>query len=130
MLEVSKEIHCLRDPTRGGLATTLNEFAQQSKVGILIDEDALPVKDGVRAAGEMLGLDPLYIANEGRLVASVAPDDAEKVLDSMRQNKYGAEATIIGEIRQEHPGRVIMKTHLGAYRIVDMLVGELLPRIC
>jgi len=130
MLEVSSEIHCLRDPTRGGLATTLNEFAAQSGVGILIYEDTIPVMDEVRAACEMLGFDPLHIANEGRLVAVVAPDDAEKMLKQMRRNKYGAEAAIIGEVREEHPGKVVMRTSLGASRIVDMLVGELLPRIC
>jgi len=130
MLEVSSEIHCLRDPTRGGLATTLNEFAAQSGVGILIYEDTIPVMDEVRAACEMLGFDPLHIANEGRLVAVVAPDDAEKMLKQMRRNKYGAEAAIIGEVREEHPGEVVMRTSLGASRIVDMLVGELLPRIC
>ncbi len=130
MLEVSSEIHCLRDPTRGGLATTLNEFATQSKVGILIHEDAIPVQDAVRAACEMLGFDPLYVANEGRLIAVVAPNDAEKIVQRMRQNKYATEATIIGEITQEHPEMVVMRTRLGASRIVDMLVGELLPRIC
>jgi hydrogenase expression/formation protein HypE len=130
MLEISGEIHCLRDPTRGGLATTLSEFATQSGVGILIYEDMIPMKDEVRAACEMLGFDPLHVANEGRLVAAVAPDDADKVLTKMRQNKYGTEAAIIGEVRDEHRGKVVMKTSLGASRIVDMLVGELLPRIC
>lgn len=130
MLEASGEIHSLRDPTRGGLASTLNEFAMQSKVGILIHEDMIPVRDEVRAACEMLGFDPLHVANEGRLVAVVAPDDAERVVERMRQNKYGTEAAIIGEVREEHPGRVVMRTRLGASRIVDMLVGELLPRIC
>jgi len=130
MLEVSSEIHCLRDPTRGGLATTLNEFATQSKVGILIHEDMVPVRDGVRAACEMLGFDPFHVANEGRLVAAVASNHTERVLERMRRNKYGVEAAIIGEVREEHPGRIVMRTHLGASRIVDMLVGELLPRIC
>ncbi|MBE0415887.1 MAG: hydrogenase expression/formation protein HypE [Dehalococcoidia bacterium] len=130
MLEASGEIHSLRDPTRGGLASTLNEFAMQSQVGILIHEDMIPVRDEVRAACEMLGFDPLHVANEGRLVAVVAPDDAERVVERMRQNKYGTEAAIIGEVREEHPGRVVMRTRLGASRIVDMLVGELLPRIC
>ena len=130
MLEVSGDIHCLRDPTRGGLATTLNEFATQSGVGILIYEDWIPVRDEVEAACEMLGFDPFHVANEGRLVAAVAPDDTEKVLKQMRQNKYGTEAAIIGEVRGEHPGKVVMRTRLGASRIVDMLVGELLPRIC
>jgi hydrogenase expression/formation protein HypE len=130
MLEVSSQIHCLRDPTRGGLATTLNELTKQSKVGISIEEDKIPVRDGVRAACELLGLDPLYVANEGKLVAIVAADDAQKILSKMKRNRYGADASIIGEVTAEHKGRVIMKTRLGASRIVDMLTGELLPRIC
>ena len=130
MLEVSHQIRSLRDPTRGGLATTLNELAAQSKVGIRIEEDKIPVREEVAAACEMLGLDPLYVANEGKLVAIVAPEAAEAVLNRMRQNIYGQEAAIIGEVREEHPGRVVMKTRLGASRIVDMLVGDLLPRIC
>jgi len=130
MLEVSFNIHCLRDPTRGGLATTLNEFAKQSNVGIVIQEDKIPVKEGVKAACELLGFDPIYVANEGKLVAVVEPDDADKVLAQMKQNSYGRDAAIIGEVISEHPGRVIMKTKLGPSRIVDMLSGELLPRIC
>jgi len=130
MLQISTNLHCLRDPTRGGLATTLNDFAKQSNVGIRINEDSLPINEAVQAACELLGFDPLYVANEGKLVAVVAPADADKVLAKMRQNRYGTEANIIGEIVEEHPGRVIMKTHLGSSRIVDMPVGELLPRIC
>ncbi|MFC2041424.1 hydrogenase expression/formation protein HypE [Chloroflexota bacterium] len=130
MLETSANIHCLRDPTRGGLATTLNEFARQSRVGINIDEATIPVNRAVSGACELLGFDPLYVANEGKLVAVVTPADADKVLARMRQNRYGHEATIIGEVVNEHPGRVIMKTRLGASRIVDVLVSELLPRIC
>ena len=130
MLEASPQIHCLRDPTRGGLATTLNELAKQSKVGIRIEEEKIPVRDGVRAACELLGFDPLYVANEGKLVAIVTPSDAEKVLSKMKRNPYGADASIIGEVADEHKGKVIMKTRLGASRIVDMLSGELLPRIC
>jgi hydrogenase expression/formation protein HypE len=130
MLEVSSEIHCLRDPTRGGLATTLNEFAAQSGVGIVIHEEAVPVRDAVRAACEMLGFDPLYVANEGKLVAVVAPDDAERVVGRMKKSRYGANAAIIGEVTEDHPGKVVLRTSLGASRIVDMLVGELLPRIC
>ena len=130
MLETSADIHCLRDPTRGGLATTLNDFAKQSNVGIRIEEDKIPVDKAVLAACELLGFDPLYIANEGKLVAVVAPADADTVLASMNRNKYGAKATIIGEVVAEHPGHVVMKTSLGASRIVDMPVGELLPRIC
>ena len=130
MLEASSQIHCMRDPTRGGLATTLNELAKQSKVGISIEEEKILVHDGVRAACELLGLDPLYVANEGKLVAIVAPTDAEKVLDRMKRNHYGSNASIIGEVTEEHKGKVIMRTRLGASRIVDMLSGELLPRIC
>ena len=130
MLEASSRIHCLRDPTRGGLATTLNELAKQSKVGIRIEEDNIPVRDGVRAACELLGFDPLYVANEGKLVAIAAPSDAEKVLAKMKRNHYAADASIIGEVTDEHKGKVIIKTRLGASRIVDMLSGELLPRIC
>ncbi len=130
MLEISANIHCLRDPTRGGLATILNEFAQQSQIGININEGSIPVNRAVLGACELLGFDPLYVANEGKLVAVVAPDDADKVVAKMRQNQYGHEATIIGEVVKEHPGRVVMKTRLGASRIVDVLVGELLPRIC
>ena len=130
MLEASSQIHCLRDPTRGGLATTLNEFAGQSNVGIMIEEEKIPVHDGVRAACELLGFDPLYVANEGKLIAIVAPNDAENILARMKQNVYGADACIIGKVTEEHKGRVIMKTRLGASRIVDMLSGELLPRIC
>jgi len=130
MLDSSAEIHCLRDPTRGGLASTLNEFAASSRVGIRIDEERIAVKEAVQAACEMLGFDPLYVANEGKLVAVVAVDGLEKILDIMRRNRYGAEASVIGEVVSEHPGRVVMRTGMGASRIVDMLVGEQLPRIC
>jgi hydrogenase expression/formation protein HypE len=130
MLDSGVEIRCLRDPTRGGLASTLNEFAESSGVGIMIEEESLPVHEGVQAACELLGFDPLYVANEGKLVAVVAANGAEKVVEAMRRNKYGKEAAIIGEVVSEHPGRVIMKTSMGASRIVDMLVGEQLPRIC
>jgi hydrogenase expression/formation protein HypE len=130
MLNASPNINCLRDPTRGGLATTLNELAKQSKVSIRIEEEAIPVREEVLGACEMLGFDPLYVANEGKLVAIVPPNDAEKVLKAMKKNKYAREAVIIGEVADEPPGRVVMKTVLGAHRIVDMLVGDLLPRIC
>ncbi len=130
MLATGAEIHCLRDPTRGGLATTLNEFAQQSRVGIRIDELSIPVNPAVLGACELLGFDPLYVANEGKLVAVVAPNDAGRVLAAMRKNQYGQKAVVIGEVVGEHPGRVVLKTRLGASRIVDVLVGELLPRIC
>ena len=130
MLAASPNIHCLRDPTRGGLATTLNELAKQSKVSIRIEEERIPVREEVLAACEMLGFDPLYVANEGKLVAIMTAEDADKVLKAMRGNHYGKEAAIIGEVRAEHPGRVVMKTCLGSSRIIDMLVGDLLPRIC
>ncbi|MFC2013603.1 hydrogenase expression/formation protein HypE [Chloroflexota bacterium] len=130
MLALSNQIHCLRDPTRGGLASTLNELAMQSGVGIDIEEDKIQVHQSVSAACELLGFDPLYIANEGKLVAMVSPAHAEEILQVMKKNRYGSESTIIGEVVSEHRGRVIMKTVLGASRIVDMLTGELLPRIC
>jgi hydrogenase expression/formation protein HypE len=130
MLAVSNNIHSLRDPTRGGLASTLNEFARQSGVGISIEEDKIPIHDGVRGACELLGLDPLYIANEGKLVAAVAPDDAEKVLSVMRKNMYGGQAATIGEVTGERKGRVVLKTRIGSSRILDMPTGEILPRIC
>ncbi len=130
MLSASKNIHSLRDPTRGGLAATLNEFAKQSDAGIVIEENKIPVHDGVRGACELLGLDPLYIANEGKLVATVAEADAGKVLAAMQKNKYARQAAVIGEVTGEHRGRVVMKTIIGASRIVDMPVGEILPRIC
>ena len=120
----------MRDPTRGGLATTLNELARQSKVGIVVEETTIPVKEEVKAACELLGLDPIYVANEGKLVAVVDPADADKIHARMRKNRYGRAAAIIGEVTNEHSGRVVMKTKLGPSRIVDMLSGELLPRIC
>jgi hydrogenase expression/formation protein HypE len=105
-------------------------LAQQSKVGIRIEEDKIPIREDVSAACEMLGFDPLYVANEGKMIAIVAPDDADKVLAAMRKNKYGRDAAIIGEVLAENPGRVTIKTVLGSHRIVDMLTGDLLPRIC
>ena len=130
MLRASRNLHALRDPTRGGLATTLNELAKQSRVSIRIEESKIPVREEVASACEMLGLDPLYVANEGKMIAIVATEDAEKILKAMQQNRYGKNAAIIGEVTADHPGRVVMKTMLGASRIVDMLVGEPLPRIC
>lgn len=130
MMAASSRVHAMRDPTRGGLATTLNEIASQSKAGVRIHEEAVPVRPEVRGACDMLGIDPLYVANEGKLVAMVHPDDAGAVLKAMRRHPYGKDAAVIGEVRPEHPGRVVMKTALGASRIVDMLVGDPLPRIC
>jgi len=130
MLNVSNNIHVLRDPTRGGLATTLNEIATQSNVGILLNEETIPVHLEVAAACEMLGFDPLYIANEGKLAAMVAREDAESVLKAMRSTRYGEGAVMIGEVTADPRGRVLLKTALGSTRIVDMLAGEMLPRIC
>jgi hydrogenase expression/formation protein HypE len=130
MLKVSRQIHVLRDPTRGGLATSLNEIALQSGVTMRINEASIPVHDGVRAACEMLGYDPLYVANEGKLVAVVAPDDAEKLLEAMRADPLGPEATVIGEVTDQAAGKVLLTTRIGGTRIVDMLAGEMLPRIC
>ena len=129
MIATGAEIHALRDPTRGGLATTLNELSGQSRVKIVVEEEKIPIRDEVMAACEMLGLDPLYVANEGKLVAFVAPSDAERVLSAMHRNKYGKEAAIIGEAQGTDTPRVVMKTVLGASRLIDMLVGDLLPRI-
>ena len=129
MIEASSKIHCLRDPTRGGLATTLNELASQSNVRIVIEEERIPVRDEVLATCEMLGFDPLYVANEGKLVAVVPASDAERVLAAMRKSKYGKEAVLIGEVK-EGSSRVVMKTSLGTSRLIDMLTGDLLPRIC
>jgi hydrogenase expression/formation protein HypE len=123
-------LHCLRDPTRGGLATTLNELAGRSDVGIEIEEGAVPVRDAVRGACELLGLDPLYVANEGKLVAIVASNVAGIAIEALRAHEYGKEATVIGRVTDAHAGRVVLHTVLGARRIVDMLVGEQLPRIC
>ena len=130
MLRTSNRIHAMRDPTRGGLATTLNEIAQQSEVGIRIIEEQVPVREEVAAACEMLGFDPLHVANEGRVVACVAPEDAERVVQVMKKTRYGNEAAIIGEVVPEPKARVVMKTRVGGTRIVDMLAGEMLPRIC
>jgi len=130
MLKATHNINCLRDPTRGGLATTLNEIAQQSNVGIRIDEEAIPVREEVLAACEMLGLDPLYIANEGKLIAIVPPSHAKAVLKAMKRHPYGKNAAVIGKVTDDKPGRVVMNTRIGSSRIVDMLTGDPLPRIC
>ncbi len=130
MLDASPNIHALRDPTRGGLATTLNEIATQSDAGIILDERTLPIHPEVGAACEMLGFDPLYIANEGKLVCIVPREDAEKVLKVMKRTRYGEGAVIIGNVVEEPKGRVLLKTAIGSTRVVDMLAGEMLPRIC
>lgn len=130
MLTAGADIHVLRDPTRGGVATALNEIAQQSNAGIILDEAHLPVRPAVAAACEMLGFDPLYVANEGKLLAVVAPGDAERVLRVMRASLYGQGAAIIGHVVTGPRGRVLMRTAIGSTRVVDVLAGELLPRIC
>jgi len=130
MLSVSSNIHVLRDPTRGGVGTALNEIAISSKVGVRIYEERLPVKNEVAGICELLGFDPLYIANEGKLIAFVGQDDAENVLSVMKKDKHGKDACIIGEVVSDSPGKVFMQTRIGGSRIVDMLTGEQLPRIC
>jgi hydrogenase expression/formation protein HypE len=130
MMGVSHNIHVLRDPTRGGLATSLNEIALQSGVTIGISEVDIPVHEGVRAACEMLGYDPLYVANEGKLIAIVAREDADELLQTMRAHPQGRETSIIGEVTDEGRARVLLTTGIGGTRIVDMLAGEMLPRIC
>ncbi|HDL86584.1 MAG TPA: hydrogenase expression/formation protein HypE [Candidatus Acetothermia bacterium] len=130
MLSAGARIHALRDPTRGGLATTLNELSDQSGVKIIVEEEKIPVRDEVLGACEMLGFDPLYVANEGKLVAFVPASDADRVVEAMRRNEYGADAAIIGQVQQTDTPCVVMKTVLGASRLIDMLVGDLLPRIC
>lgn len=130
MLDASRAIRCMRDPTRGGLSSTLNEIAAQSRVGIELREEEIPVREEVRGACELLGLDPLYVANEGKLVAIVPPGAAEKVLGRMRDHPLGREARIVGTVSDAHPGLVTMQTVLGTTRIVDMLSGDQLPRIC
>jgi len=123
-------VHVLRDPTRGGLGTTLNEIAVQSNVGIRLFEDRLPVSGPVRGICELLGFDPLYLANEGKLIAIVPAPDAGRVLDIIRRDAFGKDAVIVGEVTEQDPGRVVLETLIGGTRIVDMLVGEQLPRIC
>ena len=130
MVAAVPDMHCLRDPTRGGLATVLNELARQSGVGIFIRESAVPVKPEVAAACELLGLDPLYVANEGKLVAICPAAQAERLLAVMRAHRYGGDAAIIGEVREDEHRFVQMETVLGGNRIVDWLAGEQLPRIC
>ena len=130
LLDACPGVHVLRDPTRGGLGTTLNEIARQSGVCIEIAEQAIPVRPQVTAACEMLGFDPLYIANEGKLVAILAPEQAEAALAALRLDPHGQEAVIIGAVQPAPAGRVLLRTSLGSRRVVEMLAGELLPRIC
>ena len=131
VLETGGEhVHVLRDPTRGGVASALNEIAQKAGVGILLAETEIPIQDQVRGACEILGFDPLYVANEGKCIAIVAAEVAEAVLAAMRAHPLGANAAIIGEVVEEHPRRVFMRSRIGGLRVVDMLSGEQLPRIC
>jgi hydrogenase expression/formation protein HypE len=130
ILQASEKVHVLRDPTRGGLATSLNEITRQSNLGIVLDESSIPVKPAVQSACEMLGFDPLYIANEGKLIVICAAEDEHQILKKMHSTRYGEEAVVIGEVVPNPSGRVLMKTLIGSHRVVDVLTGELLPRIC
>ncbi len=130
MLATGAKIRCMRDPTRGGVASSCNEIAQTSGVGIRLEEESIPLRQEVRGACELLGLDPLYIANEGKLLAICAPEDGQRLLAAMERHPLGAGAGMIGRVTQENPGLVTMRTALGAVRIVDMLANDPLPRIC
>jgi hydrogenase expression/formation protein HypE len=130
MLETTDQVHCLRDATRGGVATVLHEIAGRSNVGMLLRESQIPVHDSVRGACELLGLDALYVANEGKLVAVVGAQYADAVVERMQQHEFGRDSRIIGEVVAEHPGLVLMKTQIGGTRVIDTLFGEQLPRIC
>jgi hydrogenase expression/formation protein HypE len=130
MLKVSPGLRAMRDPTRGGVSSTLNELAEASHVGVRLRESAIPIRREVHAACEMLGLDPLYVANEGKLIAVAPADEAERLVAAMRQHPLGREAAVIGEIVSDHPGMVVMQSRAGGNRVVTMLAGEQLPRIC
>ena len=130
MFAAGNEIHALRDPTRGGVGTALNEIADKSAVGIRIDEETIPVRKEVAGICELLGFDPLYLANEGKLLAFVAPRETTAVLEAIRADEFGKDAAVIGEVIDDRPGQVVMHTRIGGKRIVDMLTGEQLPRIC
>ena len=130
MLNAGLGIRVLRDPTRGGVGTALNEIAEKSNMGIKIYEENIPLKNEVAGACELLGFDPLYLANEGKLLAFVSAEDTAAALAAMRANCYGKDAAVIGEVVEEHIGKVILETRIGGMRIVDMLAGEQLPRIC
>jgi hydrogenase expression/formation protein HypE len=130
LVALGDELRWLRDPTRGGLATALNELAAAAGLAVVLDESALPVRPVVTAACEILGIDPLYVANEGKLVAVVAPEAAEAAVATLRRHELGRDAVIVGEVRTEPAGFVLLDTALGGSRIVDMLVGDPLPRIC
>jgi hydrogenase expression/formation protein HypE len=130
MLETCPRIRCMRDPTRGGLSSAFNELAAASHVGVELDEAMIPIRPEVHAACELLGLDPLYVANEGKLIAVAPPEDATRILEAMRAHPLGQNTAIIGKVVAEHPGMVVMKSLVGGERVVTMLAGEQLPRIC
>jgi hydrogenase expression/formation protein HypE len=130
MLEACPTIRCMRDPTRGGLSSALNELASASRVGVTVSEAAIPLRPEVRGACEMLGLDPLYVANEGKLMAVVPPEDADRLLAVMRAHPLGRQSAIIGTVVADHPGLVVLRSLVGGGRVVTMLAGEQLPRIC
>ncbi len=130
VLNVSDKVKFIRDATRGGVATILCELTENNNIGIEIDESKIIVNDNVRGMCELLGFDPFYVANEGKIILVVASEDADKVLEVMKQNEFGKESTIIGEISAQHPGKAILNTGIGGKRIIDMLAGEQLPRIC
>jgi hydrogenase expression/formation protein HypE len=130
MFAAGKRIHVLRDPTRGGVAGALNEIAGSAHVGIMLDEAKIPVSEAVQSACEILGFDPLYVANEGKLLAIVGKDESERILSAMQAHPLGKNAVVIGEVTMEDSGTVLMKSRIGGTRVVDMLSGEQLPRIC
>jgi hydrogenase expression/formation protein HypE len=130
IIDAGVRVHVLRDPTRGGVGSVLNEIAEKSGTGVVIDEASIPVRSDVQGACEILGLDPLYVANEGKLIAFVAHDDAGRALALMRAHPLGRDSVAIGEAVADHAGLVVMQTRIGGSRIVDMLAGDQLPRIC
>lgn len=130
VLSVSTDVHVLRDPTRGGLATALNEIASGSNAGIVLNETAIPIRNEVRGVCELLGMDPLYMANEGKMIVIVPSESSGRVLDALHSHRLGADACVIGEVSSEHPGKVALRTITGSRRIVDVLTGDQLPRIC
>jgi hydrogenase expression/formation protein HypE len=130
MLDVCPSIRCMRDPTRGGLSTTLNEVASVSNVGMTIEEECIPIHEPIRGICELLGFDPLYLANEGKLIAICPPEEADRLLETMRSHPMGKESQIIGRVTEENPKKVILQTLIGGHRIIDMLTGAQYPRIC
>ena len=130
LLTASEHVRCMRDPTRGGVATVLNELALAAEVAIVLDELSVPVRPEVTGACELLGIDPLYVANEGKLIAIVAPEDEQAALAALQSHPLGTSAAVVGEVRAEPPGMVVLETAFGGTRVVDMLAGDPLPRIC